>query len=322
MAKGSNSPGYSNVNTDGQPRNIEGALWMFLSSIGFTIFIVLAKLLSEHAHPVFLAFVRAFSALLLTLPFIMSGRIKLSTEKMGLLVARSTIGSAGFVLSLIAVWHVFELPLAEFNALSFTRPLFVTIFAAIFLNEIVGLMRWSAVLVGFLGILIMAVPGYILFWLPSDVNPTLNLGTVIALLSALTMAAAIVLVKNLSRYHSPMGLLTWSNVLTSAILFIPVLFFWSWPTAEVWGLLLLMSLAAFIAQFCYIKAMSIGDASFLSPMDYLRLPMAVAADWWLIKTFPSIYTWIGAAVIISATLFITIRERIKAVKRPHRETPT
>ena len=75
-----------------------------------------------------------------------------------------------------------------------------------------------------------------------------------------------------------------------------------------------MSLTGFGAQFCYIKAMSIGDASFLSPMDYLRLPMAVAADWWMIKTFPGMYTWIGAAIIIAATLFITLRERLKARK--------
>lgn len=294
---------------------------MLIASVGFTLFAVLAKYLSEDVHPVFLAFLRTFIALFISLPFLVTGRIKLSTEKFELLIARSALGSVGFLFSMFALWHVFELPLAEFNALTFTRPLFVTIFAAIFLREIVGKMRAGAVMVGFFGVLIMAVPGYVFFWIPAESSPTLNLGSLFALLSAVLMAAAIVLVKNLTSYHRPIGLLTWANILTSVILFIPALFFWSWPSAETWGLIILMSGTGFAAQFCYIKAMSIGDASFLSPMEYLRLPMAVAADWWMIRTFPSIYTWIGAAVIISATLFITIRERIKSAKRPHEPAP-
>ena len=312
MAEGSDSPGFSNVNASAPARNIEGALWMIASAVGFTIFIVLAKFVSEEIHPVYLAFMRAFIALLVTLPFLIGGQIRLSTERFELLFARSTFGSVGFVFSMLAVWHVFELPLAEFNALSFTRSLFVTIFAAIFLRELVGPMRWGAVLIGFLGVLVMAVPSYVFFWLPSDTGPTLNLGSLFAILSAVFFAAAIVLVKNLTQFHKPVELLTWANLLTSAMLIVPALFYWTWPSAEVWGLIIIMALTGLGAQFCYIKAMSIGDASFLSPMDYLRLPMAVAADWWMIKTFPSIYTWIGAAIIISATLFITIRERLKS----------
>ena len=311
MSESSSGPGYADVNAPRPARNIEAALWMIVSAFGFTIFVVLAKYISEDVHPVFLAFMRAFIALLISLPFLVGGQIKLSTAKFELLLARSTLGSLGFVFSMFAVWHVFELPLAEFNALSFTRSLFVTIFAAIFLGEIVGRFRWGAVVAGFLGVLIMAVPGYVFFWIPTEDSPTLNLGSLFALLSAVLMAAAIVLVKNLSQYHRPIGLLTWANLLTSAMLFVPALFFWSWPSLEVWGLIALMSVTGFGAQFCYIKAMSIGDASFLSPMDYLRLPLAVAADWWMIKTFPGIYTWIGAAIIIAATLFITIRERMK-----------
>ena len=312
MSEPSAGTGYTDVNASGPARNIEAAAWMILAAFGFTIFVVLAKYISEEVHPVFLAFMRTFIALLITLPFLLRGQLKLSTEKFELLLARSTLGSLGFVFSMFAVWHVFELPLAEFNALSFTRSLFVTIFAAIFLGEIVGRFRWGAVVAGFVGVLIMAVPGYVFFWLPTEGSPTLNLGSLFALLSAVLMAAAIVLVKNLTQYHRPLGLLTWANILTSAMLFIPALFFWSWPSLEVWGLIGLMSLTGFGAQFCYIKSMSIGDASFLSPIDYLRLPMAVAADWWMIKTFPGVYTWIGAAIIIAATLVITIRERMKA----------
>ena len=318
MSEGSNSPGYADVNALGAARNIEGALWMLVSAFGFTVFIVLAKLISEDVHPVFLAFMRAFIALLVTLPFLLNGRVRLSTQKFELLFSRSMFGSMGFVFSMLAVWHVYDLPLAEFNALSFTRSLFVTIFAALFLRELVGPLRWGAVFIGFIGVLIMAVPNYVFFWIPSDSGPTLNLGSLFALLSAIFMAAAIVLVKSLTQYHRPLGLLTWANILTSALLFIPAVIYWSWPSAETWGMIFIMAITGLGAQFCYIKGMSVGDASFLSPMDYLRLPMAVAADWWLIKTFPGIYTWIGAGIIIAATLFITFRERMKAKRQAKR----
>ena len=168
MSDPSAGPGYSDVNVSGAARNIEAALWMIVSAFGFTVFVVLAKYISEDVHPVFLAFLRAFIALLISVPLMLNGQIKLSTEKFELLLVRSVLGSLGFVFSMFAVWHVFELPLAEFNALSFTRSLFVTIFAAIFLGEIVGRFRWGAVVAGFIGVLIMAVPGYVFFWIPTD----------------------------------------------------------------------------------------------------------------------------------------------------------
>lgn len=312
MSEGSAGPGFPKVNASSPARNIEGALWMILSALGFTAHTVVIKFLLEHINPVYGSFIRSFVSILMLSPFLIFGWAKLSTEKFELLFSRSMLGSFGFVFSMTALAPIFALPLAEFNALSFTRSMFVTIFAAIFLRELVGMMRWGAVLVGFFGVLIMAVPDFIFPWVQNNSGPTINFGSLFAILAALCFAGAIVLVKNLTKYHKPVELLIWANILSSLILFVPTLFYWEWPSVDVWGLILLMALTAVSAQFCYIKGMSIGDASFLSPMDYLRLPMAVAADWWMIKTFPGIYTWIGAAIIIAATLFITVRERIKS----------
>ena len=81
------------------------------------------------------------------------------------------------------------------------------------------------------------------------------------------------------------------------------------PTGTEWILLFVMSVASVIGQYCYITAMSIGDASFLAPIDYLRLPMAAVADWLIFKLLPGYPVWIGTGIIVSATLFITYRER-------------
>ena len=312
MPKGSSGSGYAKVSHTSPVRNIEGAMWLVISALGFTAHTVLIKIMLEEINPVYGSFIRSFCSLLILSPVLIFGWAKLSTEKFELIFSRSMFGSFGFIFSMFALAPMFALPLAEFNALSFTRSMFVTVFAAFFLKEIVGRLRWSAVFFGFVGVLIMAVPGLIFPWVPSDGGPTINLGSLFAILAAFCFAAAIVLVKNLTKYHKPIELLIWANLLSAIILFIPTVFFWEWPKPDVWGLIALMSITGIAAQFCYIKGMSIGDASFLSPVDYLRLPMAVAADWWLIKTFPGIYTWIGAGVIIGATLFITLRERMKA----------
>jgi drug/metabolite transporter (DMT)-like permease len=81
------------------------------------------------------------------------------------------------------------------------------------------------------------------------------------------------------------------------------------------ALILAMALAGLAGQYCYITAMSMGDASFLSSMDYLRLPIAALADWLIFKLLPGFSVWLGAGIIIAATLFITVREARLGRKR-------
>jgi drug/metabolite transporter (DMT)-like permease len=157
-------------------------------------------------------------------------------------------------------------------------------------------------------VLIMAVPGVVLFWLPQTAGPPLDIGSVLALASALFFAAGITLVKFLSATHSPIQLVVWANLLSSVIFLPGLIFYWSPPSPMAWAMIITMSLTGLAAQYCYITAMSMGDASFLSPMDYLRLPMAALADYVLFQLLPGRYVWIGAAIIVAATLYITLRE--------------
>lgn len=290
-------------------RNLTGAVWMIGSGVGFTIYLIMAKQVSAEVHPVVLAFFRAAIGFAITAPLLIRhGPSFLKTDKLPLILTRSMFGTLGFILSLIAVSDFFTLPLAQFNALSFSRPLFVTLLAALLLKEAVGPHRLGAVGVGFFGVLVMAVPGVIFFWLPEGAGPPLDLAALLAIASAFFFAGAIVLVKTLSATHSATQLLTWANLLSTVILLPGLVWFWSPPSPEAWLMIILMSVAGLAAQFAYITAMSMGDASFLSPMDYLRLPMAAAADFLLFQLLPGPYVWIGAGVIVTATLYITLRE--------------
>ena len=242
---------------------------MVASGITFTGYLVLAKLLSADIHPMVLAFFRALIGLVVVMPVVVRhGPRFLRTRRFPAVLTRSLFGTLGFVFSLLAVSDMFALPLAQFNALSFSRPLFLTILATLFLGETVGAHRWGAVGVGFLGVLVMAVPGLVLFWLPgTQGGMTLDWGAVLAVASAFAFAGAIVLVKSLSAEHSPVQLLIWANLLSSLLLLVPAVWLWSPPSALEWGLILAMSLCGLAGQFCYITAMSVGDASFLSPTD-------------------------------------------------------
>ncbi|MEL6723435.1 MAG: DMT family transporter [Pseudomonadota bacterium] len=306
--------GYEDVKKPKLSGNLQGALLMVLSGVGFTFYLLLNKLLSADVHPVFLAFWRAFLGLTLALPFVaMIGFSKMKTKRPWLLVLRSLFGTLGFTLAIVAVSDFFTLTLAQFNAISFTRPLFVTLLAALALREFVGPHRWAALVVGFLGVLIMVMPGLFFFWQPGALDLTgFDLGSLVALISAFSLAAAIVMVKFLTAELPSMVLLLYAN-LFSSILLAPFLFiFWHDVSLQDWGLIAAMSAFGFASQFCFIYAMSIGDASFLSPIDYLRLPMSAVADFWVFRLIPGVSVWVGAAIIVISTLYIGWRERRNA----------
>ncbi len=282
---------------------------MTASGLVFTVFLTLSKVQSAEYDPGFLAFFRSFIALILTLPVIMQqGWGIMRIHQPGLVLLRSLFGTMGFIFGFYAVSAQFGLPLSEFNAISFSRAMFITVLAAVLLKETVGWHRWGATLAGFIGVLIMTQP-----------QAGVSLGTLLALAAAFCMAGAITLVKLLSRNHRPVTLLIWANLLSSAML-LP-LALWKMPEVmpswQDWALITLMGGCGVAGQYFYIRGMAIGDASFLSPIDYLRLPMAATVDWFLFKALPGPWTWAGTAIIIGATAYITLRER--QVRRRARE---
>ena len=139
--------------------NVTGALWLILSGLCFTVFLVLAKILSSSQSPAVLAFLRSFVGVLLVLPIILRrGRSVLRVTRPGLVLTRSLVGTAAFLCSLLAISDAYQLPLSQFNAISFSRALFVTLLAAWILRERVGPWRWGALFVGFFGVLVMVLP--------------------------------------------------------------------------------------------------------------------------------------------------------------------
>ncbi|MEO0721165.1 MAG: DMT family transporter [Pseudomonadota bacterium] len=307
---GPHRPLPHNVGATGLSGNVQGALWMLASGAAFTVFAVLVKVMSADYSPAFLAFWRAFIALVLSVPFIMIGGWSVvRVTRPGLVFVRSIFGTFGFLLSIYAISDAYGLPLSQFNAISFSRSLFVTVLAALILRESVGKQRWGAVIVGFGGVIVMVLGDALMSG--EGLSGGSMIGTLLALGSSVSLAGAIIMVKSLAATHKPITLLIWANILSTVFLAPFAVLHWSAPSLQDWGVITALSACAFGGQFCYIKAMSVGDASFLSPMDYLRLPMAAGADWLLFRILPGLYVWIGAALIVGSTLFIAVREARK-----------
>lgn len=280
-------------------QQLSAALWMLLSGVLFTAHISFGKYLSEIYEPGLLAFYRSAISLIWVLPFIL--RMPLSsftTKKPGLILVRSLFGTAGFLFGFYAYSAEFGIPMSQFNAISFSRSLFIVLLAAFLLKEHVGPRRWVATGIGFIGVIVMVRPD-------AGMEP----GSILALASALCFGGAIILVKTLSRDHSPLVLLTYANIL-SAVFTLPVAVMqWEMPHSLTdIALISLMALSGVLAQTCYITGMSKGDASFLSTIDYLRLPMTASMDWLIFHEFPGPMVWIGALIIVGSTLYITFRE--------------
>lgn len=280
------------------PHNVEGALWMLMSSVSFVAMTTLIKYLGSDYPAQVQNFYRQLASLLVVAPFVLRAPVRtLRTNRIGVLLFRSAAAAVGMILMFYSYQR---LPMADANALSFTRPLWVTLLAALVLRETLGVHRIGAVLAGFVGVIIILRPGgdHLAYGWPQAA----------ALISSFMLALSITGMKSLTRDHSPFTVLAWSailGVLFSLPLALPV---WRWPSPGDLVLLFLMGAMGVINQTIFIKGMSVGDAAAMAPLDYIRLVLSVGVGFFLFAELPDMATLAGALVIVVSTLYITFRE--------------
>ena len=285
------------------PPNVQGALWLVSGGFIFTCNGVMIRLMSEQVESVQTAFFRAFFSVLMLLPLILNGRVKPwhSTRIQGHFW-RTFMGTVSMVLGFYAVSM---LPLADATALGFSQPLFSVCVAALVLREKVRWRRWSATIVGFIGVLVMVRPG----------AGSLQPGALVALTNALTVALSILLVRRLSNSESPLMILTQFAIWSTLLLAVPAIWVWRWPDAWGWVLAVGVSASATIGQYFWVQAFKAGEMSAVAPFEYLRLPFAVFMGWLIWGQMPEIWTYLGAAIVIASALYIAQREHQLARER-------
>ncbi|MFN3584449.1 DMT family transporter [Phenylobacterium sp.] len=279
--------------------NVRGALWMLASALGFTVMTTLIKFLGDDYPAALQTFYRQAAGFAVLLPVILRLRgAAYATTRPGILFFRSAAGTMAMILSFYAFQ---KMPLADANALSFTRTLWLVPLAAFVVREKIGALRIAAAVVGFAGVLLMIRPG-------AGGEFAVGVPAMAMLAASFLFALTITGMKVMTRDHSPTVLLVWAMTL-GLIFSIPgAVMSWRWPEPVDLLLLCLMGVIGTATQACYIKGMQIGDAAAMAPIDYVRLVFTAAAGFVLFHEAPTAWTVAGAGVVVASTMFITWRE--------------
>lgn len=286
----------------GPTDNVRGAAWMVFSALAFAAMDAIVKVLANQGMPATeIVFFRALFGAIVLAPFVFGGPLGvavLKTRRPWLHLGRVMAGTAA-MMSIFAA--VANMSLATATAIAYARPLFLVILAVIFLGEVVRWRRWSATAIGFIGVLLILRPG------PEG----LNLYALVALAAALFMAIAMVFIKKLSSTERPLTMLAWFTIASIPVSGIPAAFVWQAPTWEQMGLAVLMGVLGSLGQYGVIRAFRVGEASAVVPFDYSHIPMAWAWGFFLFGEQPTVWTWVGTAVVIGSNLYIVHRESRK-----------
>ena len=182
--------------------------------------------------------------------------------------------------------------------LAFVAPITCTALSPIFLSEKVGIRRWSAVLVGFLGCLIVIRPGFI----------ELNLATLAALACGICYGVYLIITRKLSTSDNPLLTLLFTGVVGLAIisLFIPSV--WANPTLNQWILMSIIGLIASVAHFLIILSLTYADASKLAPLGYTEIITNILISYYFFHELPDNWTYLGLFIIVLSGLYISRRE--------------
>jgi drug/metabolite transporter (DMT)-like permease len=189
-------------------------------------------------------------------------------------------------------------PIARATALAFTAPLFTALFSALFLGEVFRWRRWTAILVGFLGALVILRPGL----------DAVDTGALLVLISSVLWSVAMIDIKVLGRTESSRTIAAYVTVLLTPLTLVPALFVWQTPSPSLWGWLIFIGVIGTIGQFVITEAIKLADMTVLMPFDFLKLVWAAFLGMVFFAEVPDIYTWIGAAIVFASSFYIVWRE--------------
>ncbi|HEY3519873.1 MAG TPA: DMT family transporter [Rhodanobacteraceae bacterium] len=284
---------------------VRATLLMVGSACCFGAMAIMIRLASAQLHPFEIAFFRNVFGLLFTLPLIArAGPGLLRTRRLPMYFLRCVMG----VISMLAAfWAIVNMPMAKAIALSYSTPLFVTIGAIFVLGEVVRARRWSAVIAGFIGVLLIVRPGL------HGYSPA----ALVALLAAVMSACVSISLKFLSRTEAPDTIVIWTTLLWVPLSLPAALLFWHWPHGETWLFVIAAGLFGTSGHMCWMRALKIGDVSLLAPISFVQMPIVAVLAYFLFGEKLDRWTVLGAAVIFAANIYITHREARLSRTRMH-----
>ena len=277
-------------------KNFLSIILKLFSVLSFSIMDVLIKKVSSSIPTIEIIFFRCFFGLIPVFFMMVYTKASLKTKKLNLHILRS-------VLAVIAMYAFFKsfklLPLADVTAVAFSSIMITTIFAIWILNEKVGIRRWTAIIIGFIGVFIIFRPGSEIF------NPYI----IIPIFAAIALSLAVITIKILLKTDTPPACSFYMHVIITLMMLSTIPFGWVIPNKIDLFLLIMIGIAGGVAQILVTQAFRLSEVSLLMPLDYTHILWAILFGILFFSEYPSAYVIVGSSIIIMSSYYIVNREK-------------
>ncbi|NIY71527.1 DMT family transporter [Marivivens donghaensis] len=223
---------------------------------------------------------------------------------------RGIIGTTAMGLGFAALRY---LPLPEVTAVGYATPIFIVIFAAMFLNEQVRLFRFASVAVGLIGVMVVMAPRLSVG--EEGIATDHALGAMLALTSAVCAALAQVFIRKMTKTETTSSIVFWFSITATLLSLVTIYWGWSMPTPTEWLVLVTAGLLGGVGQILLTSSYRLGDASLVAPFDYASMIFSVGIGFFFFAEVPLPSTLAGAGIVIAAGIVIILRERQLGLER-------
>lgn len=274
-----------------QQSNLKAALWMSGSVTSFLVMSIAGRETTAELDVFQVLELRSVIGFFILLPlvFVAGGFSAMRTQRPLQHIGRNVAHFAGQAAWLYALTLI---PLGELVSIEFTTPIWTALLAVLFLGEKLSRARIAAIVLGLVGIIVIVRPGV----------GAVETGHLIVLGAAFAFGISLVMVKSLTRSDSVVKIIFWMLVIQSAMGLYPALAVWKTPPADLWPWIFLIAFTGMSSHFCLARALVHADATLISPMDFLRVPLSALIGWMLYSEQIDIFTAGGALLILAGNL--------------------
>lgn len=274
-----------------EPSNLKAALWMAASIVSFLIMSIAGRATTSELDVFQVLELRSVIGFVMLLPLVyLSGGFQaMRTQRPLMHLGRNVFHYVGQFAWLYALTLI---PLAQLISIEFTTPIWTALLAVTFLGEKLTRPRVTAIVLGLVGVLIIVRPGV----------QEVQTGHLVILGGAVFFGISLVMVKALTRTDNVVRIIFWMLIIQSVIGLIPAIYLWRTPSAELWPWILLIAFTGTSSHYFLARALVHADATFVSPIDFLRVPLSALIGWLLYSEQIDIWTAGGALLILAGNL--------------------
>ncbi|MFC6488000.1 DMT family transporter [Nitratireductor sp. GCM10026969] len=288
-----------------------------LKIMSVTVFVVMSSLIKSAGtvpagQIVFFRSLFAIFPILVMLAWQHQLATAMRTERPVSHVLRGLVGVTAMALSFFGLTR---LPLPDAITLNYAQPLLVVVFSALFIGEAVRIYRWSAVLVGFVGVVVIAWPKLTLLTGSTGLEAGQAVGVIAILGGAAASAVAMLLVRRLVTTEKTATIVMWFSVTATVVSLFTIPF--GWAPLTYWQFLALTGagLCGGVAQILMTQCYRYAELSTIAPFEYTSMLLAIVVGYFAFGDIPTLYTLVGGLIVVGAGLFIIWRERQLGLKR-------